>query len=145
MSCKHSQAKHPHSLTGWVVRRGRCHAGVREAVQNTRRRNQVPRNPLPLAVFFDCIHCYVRNGQFPGWEIRWQDVTRCDKLMICREELVPEGSYRLTTARKDPLVCGIKIQCNGFPFGHATSSRQLPFADREDTTGLPVEGEMDHI
>ena len=73
-----------------------------------------------LFVFFR-IHCYVRNGQLKGWEIRWQDATRCDKLMICREELVPEGSYRLTTARKDPLVCGLEIQCNGFPFGHVTS------------------------
>ena len=54
-------------------------------------------------------------------------MTRCDKLMVCRKELVPEGSYWLTTARKDPLVCGMKILCNGSPFGHETSQYLLFF------------------
>ena len=82
----------------------------------------MPRNPLLLAVCFFRLHPLL-CPKWPAERVR-NKVTRCDrcdKLIVCREELVPEGSYRLTTARKDPLVCGIKIQCNGFPFGHATS------------------------
>ena len=67
-------------------------------------------------------------------------MTRCDKLMVCRKELVPEGSYWLTTARKDPLVCGIKNQCNGSPFGHATSQYLSVFL--QGSFHLPTEKKL---